>query len=238
MAAVTSTPVSIAGGVPVVCVPVNRESEEWSNALTHGIGTMLSVAAAAYLLRRLEPLDDPVVDLGCGVYAATLVAVYACSTLSHLFRRPGLKRAFRVLDQAFIYLLIVGTYTPVAVIYLHGGGLSVLLGAMWCVALAGFFSKTLLRHRIDSISTVAYVVLGWMPVLAARWAWELVPRGPLLLFFVGGLCYTLGVVFLLFDTRVRYFHTVWHLMVMAGSAAHFWAVDRCVALAAGASAIG
>jgi hemolysin III len=218
-------------------VPVNRESEEWANTLTHGLGTILSVVAAAYLVGRLEPLGNRALDLGCGVYAATLVAVYACSTLSHYFRRPSLKRAFRILDQAFIYLLIVGTYTPVAVMYLHGGGLSVLLAVMWCVAIAGFLSKTLLRHRIDSISTVAYVVLGWMPVLAARWAWELVPRGPLFLFFVGGLCYTLGVVFLLFDTRVRYFHAVWHLMVIAGSAVHFWAVVRCVAFVE-AAAIG
>jgi hemolysin III len=238
MASVTTNPSAI---VEAACAaadpqPVNRRSEEWSNTLTHGIGTILSMVAAMHLVDVLKPIADPGVVLGCGVYAATLVAVYVCSTLSHFFDRPGLKRAFRILDQAFIYLLIVGTYTPVAAIYLHGGWLTALLVAMWCVALTGFVSKAFLRHRIDCISTVAYVVLGWMPILAVREAWLLVPRGPLVLFFCGGLCYTLGVIFLLLDRRVPYFHTAWHLMVMAGSALHFLAVVQCVASVAHAAA--
>jgi hemolysin III len=209
-------------------LPIDRASEEWSNYLTHGVGTLLSLAGAVYLLGRFNSGEDRALVAGCVVYTATLVAVYACSTLSHFFAEPRLRRAFRVLDQAFIYLLIVGSYTPVAITYLHGGGLTVLFWGMWSIAAVGFLSKTLLRHRIDGISTVAYVVLGWMPILAARSALALIPLSALVPFFLGGLCYTIGVVFLLRDTRVRYFHTVWHLFVMAGSALHFYAVVLCV----------
>jgi len=213
--------------------PAERLSEEFGNCLTHAVGTLLSLAGAVVLLGRLDASANPFLFLGCAVYLATLVAVYLCSTLSHFFQQPRLRRAFRILDQAFIYLLIVGTYTPVAAAYLHGGRLNLLLWAMWIIALIGFVSKTLLRHRIDGISTVAYVVLGWMPMLAAGSAWILIPKPALLWFFAGGVCYTVGVLFLVRDTRVRYFHVVWHLFVMAGSACHFFSILLCVAGVAG-----
>src|SRR5204863_3989442 len=99
----------------------------------------------------------------------------------------------------FIYLLIVGTYTPVALVYLHGGGLSALFAAMWIVAAIGFLSKTWWRHRIEGISLTAYVVLGWMPILGIRTAWQIMPPAPFWFFIAGGLCYTAGLYFLLKD---------------------------------------
>jgi hemolysin III len=204
-------------------------SEEWANALTHALGAALSVVGAVVLLARAVRDGTPAQLLGCAVCAATLVAVYTSSTLSHFVERPRWRRHFRALDQACIYLLIVGTYTPPALTYLYGGMLSVLFWTMWGVALFGAAAKLFLRHRVEAVSTVTYVTLGWMPILAAPTALNTVSLPIIFLFVAGGLCYTGGVYFLLNDTRVRYFHVVWHLLVMAGSACHFLAVYACVA---------
>lgn len=206
-----------------------RHHDELANCITHGIGFTLSAVGAVALILVAEQAANDLWLIGCGIYAATLVAVYAASTLSHAFHRPSLRRFFRTLDQAFIYLLIVGTYTPLALRYLLGGWLTTLLVAMWVVALIGFFSKMLWRHRIDAVSLTAYIVLGWMPILAGRAAWSLLPLPASLLTLGGGLCYTLGTVFLLSDHR-RFFHALWHLFVMAGSACHFVAILCYVAM--------
>ncbi|MBL9092735.1 MAG: hemolysin III family protein [Planctomycetaceae bacterium] len=217
------------GATPDI-LDVDLLREEWANAFTHGIGLLLSLIGGWYLNERAAASGDAYRWAGCAVYALTLIGVYTFSTLSHLFQRPTARHIFRVFDQAFIYLLIVGTYTPIAAGYLHGGWLTFLLVAMWGVAIAGFLSKTVLRHRIDSISTVGYLVLGWMPALAVPAAFELLPYEALWMMVGGGLLYTLGVVFLVLDRKVPYFHAVWHLMVMAAGATHFYAIYLFVAV--------
>jgi hemolysin III len=206
----------------------DRTAEEWCDWLPLGIGTVLSVVGAGALLGRLRATADWTLVLGCAVYASTLLAVHICSALSRHLERRRLKRAFRILDQGFLFLLIIGTYTPVAAKYLSGGSLSPLFWAMWCVALLGFLSKTVLQRRVDAGSTVAYVVLGWLPMLAAHSAWLQVPKAALVLLFLGALCYGIGLVFFLHNARGRYFRTAWRVLVMAGSALHFYAVILCV----------
>lgn len=200
---------------------LDPRSEEWINSLTHAIGVALAIFGGVLLLARAAETGQWVRVVGCAIYAASLVAVYAASTLSHFIERPHLRTFFRMLDQAFIYLLIVGSYTPMALVHLHGGLLWVLFIAMWVVAIAGFTSKVLFRHRIEAISTTLYVVLGWMPILGIRSAWEALPTPAVVLFVGGGLCYTFGLIFLLLDTRMRFFHAIWHLFVIAGSVCHF-----------------
>lgn len=211
---------------------VDRQSEEWINALTHAIGAALCIFGGVVLVGRAIGTGQVVRVIGCTIYAASLIAVYAASTLSHFFEEPRLRTLFRVLDQAFIYLLIVGSYTPVALVLLHGGWLWVLFAAMWIVALAGFTSKVLFRHRIEAISTTLYVVLGWMPIFGAG-TWGRMPSQAITYFVAGGLCYTLGLLFLLLDTRRRYFHAVWHLFVIAGSVCHYWVIYRYIVGAEG-----
>jgi len=207
---------------------VDRGAEEWLNSLTHGIGAVLSVVGALVLLGSLGANHDWTTVAACSAYLVTLAGVYVCSTLSHYIEHPSWKQTFRVYDQAFIYLLIVGSYTPIAALYLHGGGYSVLFWVMWGAAIVGFLSKTLLRHRIDAIATGAYVTLAWMPMLAAYKALTVVPTAALVLVGLGGACYMLGLVFFMRDHRVRYAHAAWHVLVMAGSAFHFYAIFGCV----------
>lgn len=204
-------------------------AEEAANTITHGLGFFLSVLGAiAMAIRVLHEGDDWRV-LGCMVYASSLVGVYALSTLSHCCSATNLKHFFRILDQAFIYLLIAATYTPFSLAFLRTGPWWLFLAIMWTIAIFGFLSKILLAHRINSVSIWIYVVLGWMPIVAGSSLVNLVPAAGLWWMLIGGLCYTVGTVFLVFDNHVRHFHAVWHLFVVAGSACHFFVILLFVA---------
>lgn len=205
--------------------------EEFVHALTHGIGLLLSIAGGWFLVARAVFQGDSLRIIGCCVFAAALIAVYAASTLSHAATQPRWRRAFRTLDQGCIYLLIVGTYTPLALEYLRTGWWWLLFACMWTVALAGFISKILFSHRIDAVTVWSYVFLGWMPILVAPAYLAVIPSAALWWVLIGGLCYTFGTVFLVLDFRRLHFHGIWHVFVMAGSICHFCAVFLFVACA-------
>ena len=126
--------------------------EEVANTITHGIGLALSVCGGTALLILAPRQQGTWLIAACAIYAASLVAVYAASTLSHAIQRPRLKRFFQIWDQGLIYLLIAGSFTPFALQYLSAGSWWVLLDAMWVVALLGFFAKIILEHRIEAVS--------------------------------------------------------------------------------------
>ena len=129
-----------------------------------------------------------------------------------------------MLDQGCIYLLIAGTFTPLALKYLSGGWWWLLLATMWTIAIVGFCSKVLLAHRVEAVSTAAYVVMGWLPVIAAKPMIAAAPSTCLWMMLAGGLCYTVGTIFLTFDRKALYLHAIWHICVIAGSAVHYFAI--------------
>lgn len=206
-------------------------AEEIANSVTHGIGLILSLVGSSILLIQLLSFPDAWRFVGCGSFATALVAVYTASTLSHAVPRPAWRRAFRILDQACIYLLIVATYTPFSLEYLRFGWWWPLLLLMWAGALVGFFSKLLFSHRIDAVTIWSYLLLGWLPIVPAWLYVDLIPWGALTWILIGGLCYTAGTVFLVLDHRPWHFHAIWHLFVIAGSVCHFYAVYIFVACA-------
>lgn len=218
---------------PAPAVSAERlHAEEWANALTHGVGLALSIGGAVLMAGVLASHGDLWRSVGCGVYLASLVAVYAMSTLSHSFASPRWRTFFRQLDQGFIYLLIAATYTPFALAFLRTGLWWVLLGMVWAVAVYGFISKVFLAHRVESVSIWPCIVLGWLPIISAPALMNLVASAAFWWMLVGGLCYTVGTVFLICDSKVRHFHAVWHLFVIAGSTCHFLAILLFVAQAA------
>ena len=193
------------------------------NAATHAAGLVCGLAGAVVIVWYAAVRGGPWQWAGCGIYAATLVAAYAASTLSHFIRRPRPRHAFRIADQAIIFLFIAGSYTPMALTYLREGWWWLLHGLVWAVALVGFTSKAIFSHRVraERVSAALYLALGWMPVVAARPLLASVPIGLLVWIAIGGLCYTVGTIFFRYDSRVPYFHAVWHLCVIAGSACHY-----------------
>jgi hemolysin III len=196
--------------------------EEIANSITHGLGLLLSLIGTSVLMYSAWIRGDTWRIGGCGIYAGSLVAVYLASTLSHVYQQPRLKRLFRILDQAFIYLLIAGSYTPLALAYLRFEPRWLLtLAAVWMIALAGFLSKIIWAHRVQSVSLWIYLLLGWLPVMSVPPLLELAPAAGLIWMAAGGIFYTVGTVFLFLDERVPYFHATWHVLVILGSTCHW-----------------
>ncbi len=150
--------------------------EETANQLTHGLGLVLSIAGAAVLVSSAKGHSDRLQFTGCCVYAASLVALYGASTLSHSFNAPRARHFFRMLDQVCIFLLIAGTFTPFALSYFLQGWLWGLTLAMWGLTSIGIFFKVCFR-RLSNVATGAYVLLAWIPVVAIHEIVHVMPAG-------------------------------------------------------------
>ena len=199
------------------------------NLLTHGFGWLLSVAATFLLMPIVMARHELRTTLACGLYCLTLVLLYGASTLSHAFRDRGLRRMFRTLDQACIYLLIAGSMTPFSLVFLCQGWWWLFLPAMWVIAVAGVL-LVLRRRDLTGPMKITYGALGWLPVVAFPELSRHAPFGLLLWIVAGGAFYSIGTIFLALDLRVRYFHALWHMFVVAGSICHYVGVLVYVAL--------
>jgi hemolysin III len=197
--------------------------EEIANAVTHGLGLLASLLGIPVLLRTAAAGNDSALLIATGIFGATLVGLYATSTLYHALPPSRAKRICRVLDHSAIYLLIAGTYTPFAVGVLRGGWGWTLLGVIWVLAVFGIVFKALGGLRFPRLSTVFYLGMGWLAVLVLRPLAAAISLQGLAWVVGGGLLYTVGVLFYVRE-RPRYSHMVWHLFVLGGSACHFLAV--------------
>jgi hemolysin III len=193
-----------------------------ANAITHGVGAILAVAGATYLIAA-STRGSAWVVVSCTVFSATLVLVYICSTLYHSLIRTRARHVFQVLDHSAIYLLIAGTYTPFTLVSLHGTlGWSV-FAVEWALAIAGVIFKSFAVGRFAMASALVYLFQGWFGVFAARAITQAIGAHGVAWLAAGGLAYTLGIIFFAFD-RLRYFHAAWHVFVLAGSIAHYVAI--------------
>jgi hemolysin III len=199
--------------------------EEIANSITHGVGLVASVIAFPVLLVRAQSTSDSSAVVGAAIFGATLILLYATSTVYHALPISKGKQLFRVLDHSAIYLLIAGTYTPFALGPLRGPWGWTLLVVIWTLALIGILSKLTSGFRLAHLSTAGYLWMGWLIVVAIKPLVETIPRAGLLWLAAGGVAYTGGVVFYNMK-RVRYAHMIWHLCVAAGSVCHFIAVLR------------
>ena len=208
-------------------------AEELANALTHGLGLLLSVAGLPVLLSRAILQGTAWHVVSCSVFGASLVLLYAASTLYHAFPWPGVKRFFQILDHSAIFLLIAGTYTPFMLVNLRGPWGWSIFGVIWALALLGIFTKILIADRFLLLSTLVYIAMGWLVVVAWIPVTQTLPALSLELLVAGGVAYTAGTVF--FGMRpLPFHHAIWHLFVLAGSVLHYFAVLVAVAPAAGA----
>ena len=198
--------------------------EEIANSLTHGIGLALSLAVLPILLVVAVHAGDPWRITAAGAYGASLVFLYLASTLYHALPSRRAKAVLRRCDHAAIYLLIAGTYTPFVLGPLRGPWGWSLFGVIWGLALLGVALKAVYGIRLPHLSTVLYVAMGWLIVVAAVPLVRQLSAPALGWLLVGGLFYTGGVAIYVRDQRIRFGHAVWHLFVLAGSAAHCWAV--------------
>lgn len=204
---------------------VQTIGEEIANSISHGIGLIAAIAATPVLLTFAVRQGDPLAVVGAGVFAFTVILLYAASTVYHAIPHyRGAKTLFQVLDHGAIYLLIAGTYTPFTLGVLNGPWGWTLLVLVWTMAIIGVALKSLGRVGHPVLSAIIYLAMGWIVLIAIKPLLLSMPPWGLFWLVSGGAAYTLGVVFFLLDQRVRYAHFVWHLFVLMGTACHFVAV--------------
>ena len=198
--------------------------EELANAVTHGVGLVLSLIGMPILILAAVNRGERAMVIGASVFGATLVALYAASTLYHAIPHPSLKQKLRVVDHAAIYLLIAGTYTPFTLGVLRGTWGWTLFGIVWTLAALGVLFKVVFGSgAMAKLSTAIYVAMGWVIIIAIKPLMTSMDQAGLMLLVAGGLCYTGGVIFYI-DQRRAWTHPVWHLFVMGGSICHYFAV--------------
>lgn len=197
--------------------------EELFNSITHGIGALISLAGLVLLIVFSTLYGDPSHIVSCTIFGCTLVMLYTASTLYHSFRKPNLKHIFKILDHSCIYFLIAGTYTPFLLVTLKGRLGWSLFAIIWSLTVIGVLFKVFFIHRFQIISTIAYILMGWIVIFAIKPLVQALPGDGLVLLVCGGLAYTLGTAFYVWK-KLPFNHGIWHLFVLGGSACHFFAI--------------
>jgi hemolysin III len=197
--------------------------EEIANSISHGLALVLALAALPALVLSAAKIGNTRFTIGVVVFGATIVFLYAASTLYHSLTHVRAKQFFRHVDHCAIFLLIAGSYTPFTLGVLRGPWGWTLLTIIWVLAVAGIAMKLITGHRHWWLSIVLYVVMGWLAIVAIKPILMLVPLPGILLILAGGVAYSGGLAFFAAH-RLRYNHFIWHLFVMAGTICHYLAV--------------
>ena len=193
------------------------------NSISHLVGASFALVGGAVLVTMASIEGEVGKIVSYSIYAATLFVLYFASTLYHSF--PGrAKKVFRVIDHQAIYLLIAGTYTPIAVVALQSVGGWWLLGAVWAMAVIGMVLDAVRRTGPRIGSVILYLAMGWFCVLGFDSLVVILPQVSLTWLVIGGVFYTSGIVFYILDSWYPWCHGVWHLFVLAGSVSHYIAI--------------
>ena len=209
--------------VPVAAPAAYTLGEEIAHAVTHGVGIVLSVVGLIVLVAAAAARGDTRDVVGCSVYGTTLVLLYTASTLYHSIPHPRARRLLQVLDHSGIYLLIAGTYTPIALSKLPGPVGWIVLAGQWIAAVGGIVLGAVLGPRFRPYELALYPLMGWSVLFVFVPLSRTLEPGGWWLLLAGGLAYTLGMAFYALK-RVAWSHAVWHLFVLAGSVLQYLAV--------------
>jgi len=200
--------------------------EEIANSITHGIGILLGIAALVLLITFTEAPRDAWRITSFSIYGASLIFLYLASTLYHSFSTRSVKRFLRKLDHAAVYVMIAGTYTPVTLILMRDSWWGwTLFGVIWAMAIGGILFKFFFFGRLRILSVLFYIAMGWLVVIAIKPLLTVAPTGFIFWLVIGGVCYTSSVAFYGWR-KLPYHHTVFHLLILAGSVSHFFGLFR------------
>lgn len=197
--------------------------EEIANAITHGIGALLSLAGLVLLIVFSSMKGTAWHVVSFTIYGVSMLLLYSCSTLVHSFKEGKVKDLFEFFDHSSIYIYIAGTYTPFLLVAVRGPLGWSLFGIVWGIAFLGVVFKAFFVKRFLFMSTIFYLIMGWLIVIAWGPLVAAVPNPGIVLLVTGGLLYTLGTVFYVWRA-FPYHHAIWHLFVLAGSVTHFFAI--------------
>ena len=197
--------------------------EEIFNSISHGVGALLAAAGTVILIIVSAIYNDAWAVVGSAIYGGSLIILYTMSTLYHAITNDRAKSFFRIMDHNTIFFLIAGTYTPITLVPLRGPLGWVLFGIVWGAAAVGIVFNSIDLEKFRKPSVVCYILMGWVIVIAVKPMLETVNTLSLLFLLIGGLFYTVGIIFYAVK-KVRYFHSVWHLFTVAGSVFQYFSI--------------
>lgn len=203
--------------------------EEIFNSVTHGIGSLLSIAGIVVLIVFSAINSDAYAVVSSAIYGASLIILYTMSTLYHSITNVKAKKFFRIMDHNTIFFLIAGTYTPYTLAVLRSALGWVLFGIVWGAAVIGIVLNSIDLEKFSKISVVCYIAMGWVIIIAVKPLMNTMPFVSFVLLVAGGIFYTLGVIFYAIK-KVKYFHSIWHIFTVVGSALHYFSVFIAIAL--------
>lgn len=202
-------------------LPRYTRGEELANSITHGTSALLTCAGAAVLITLASLNASAWHIVSFSIFSGALILLFVFSTLYHSFKSPKVKYVFEVLDHSAIFLVIAGTYTPITLVTLHGPLGWWLFGIVWGLALAGIVMKAFFTGRFRLVSTLIYLGMGWMIMMAGKPLVASLPAGGITFLVLGGVFYSLGSLFYL-SKKLPYHHAIWHLFVFAGALCHYF----------------
>jgi hemolysin III len=213
----------ISARIPSNTLKQYSKGEEIANSVIHGLGILFGIVSLTVLL-TLSSLFGTAHHFICYlIYGLSMILLYTSSTLYHAIPHMGAKKFFKVCDHVSIYLLIAGTYTPFLIINIQGSLGWILLALIWSSAFFGIIFKFFYVGRFTFMSTLFYLAMGWMAIIATKPLSESLSSIGMAWIVAGGIAYTLGTIFYLMK-KVRFHHAIWHLFVLAGSVFHFTAI--------------
>lgn len=195
--------------------------EEITNAILHGIGSGLAIAALVILVVFASIKGDARYIVSYAIYGSTLVLLYLASTLYHSLPKGKGKDVFEIFDHSAIYLLIAGSYTPLALVAIKGALGWTIFGIVWGLSVIGIVFKVFWVKKFVILSTILYIVMGWLILIAIKPLMNVLNTTSLVFLIVGGVLYTAGTIFYIWR-GMKYHHAIWHLFVLGGSICHFF----------------
>lgn len=205
-------------------IPKYSLGEEIMSAITHGVGALLSLAALIMCVTLSAQNGNVVAVLSSIIYGVTLIILYTMSTLYHSLAVNNAKRVFRIIDHCSIFLLIAGTYTPFTLVSLKQPLGVILFLIIWSIAILGIVLNAINLKKYKVISLISYIFLGWIIIFCYNPLKEAIPFSGILLLIAGGIVYTVGAILYAVGKKIKYFHPIFHLFVLAGSILHFFAI--------------
>lgn len=205
-------------------IPNYSLGEEITNAILHGIGVLLAIAALVLCVVFSAIHHNPYAVVSSCLYGSTLIILYTMSCLYHSLKVNNAKRVFRIIDHCSIFLLIAGTYTPLTLVALNGPIGWTLFGIIWGVSILGIILNAIDLNKYKVISMILYIMMGWAIIFTFPRLLKVIDMAGIYLLVAGGIVYTIGAIFYDVGKKIKYMHSVFHFFVLAGSILHFFAI--------------
>ncbi len=197
--------------------------QEVINSLIHGVGILFGICGFPVLAGLATNHGNTPGIIGSAIYTFGFLFLFTSSTIYHIATEPAIKRIFKVLDHISIFFMIAGTYTPFLLVYMNNSFGYTLLSVLWALTLIGIFFKIRFTGRYEIVSTIIYLAMGWMMVVGGRTFFDMLPTNVLILVIIGGVLYSVGVFFYIWD-KYLLTHAVWHIFVLVAAIVHYVAV--------------